>query len=66
MRRALAWDVRSRTLSKVWSRAVDNVRQVDEARSMIGKTQSFQFILTKELLTASVSDPELMRILLGK
>lgn len=33
---------------------------------MIDKTQSFQSILTKELLTASVSDPELIKILIGK
>ena len=40
--------------------------QADEARSMIDKTQSFQSILTRELLAASVSDPELIRILIGK
>jgi hypothetical protein len=40
--------------------------RADEARSMIDKTQSFQSILTKELLTASVSDPELIKILIGK
>ena len=39
--------------------------RADEARSMIDKTQSFQSILAKELLTASVSDPELIRILIG-
>jgi hypothetical protein len=37
-----------------------------EALSMVDKTQSFQSILTKELLTASVSDPELVRILIGR
>jgi hypothetical protein len=40
--------------------------QADEARSMVDKTQNFQSILTKELLTASVSDPELIKILLGR
>jgi hypothetical protein len=40
--------------------------QADEARSMVDKTQNFQSILTKELLTASVSDPELIKILIGK
>jgi len=39
--------------------------EADEARSMIEKTQSFQSILTKEFLAASVSDPELIRILIG-
>lgn len=40
--------------------------KADEALSMIDKTQSFQSILTKELLTASISDPELVRILIGR
>jgi hypothetical protein len=40
--------------------------QADEARSMVDKTQSFQSILTKELLTTSVSDPELIRIFIGR
>ena len=40
--------------------------QASEARSMVDKTQNFQAILTKELLTASVTDPELIRILIGK
>jgi hypothetical protein len=40
--------------------------QAKEALSMIDKTQNFQSILTRELLTASVSDPELIRILIGK
>jgi hypothetical protein len=60
----------SRSMAQTFSTAelehLARFLQADEARSMIGKTQSFQFILTKELLTASVSDPELMRILLGK
>jgi hypothetical protein len=38
----------------------------DEALTMIDKTQNFQSTLTRELLTASVSDPELVRILIGK
>lgn len=33
---------------------------------MIDKAQSFQTILSKELLTTSVSDPELIKILIGK
>jgi hypothetical protein len=40
--------------------------QANEALSMIDKTQNFQAILTRELLTASVTDPELIRILIGK
>jgi hypothetical protein len=39
--------------------------QADEARTLIEKAQSFQAILGKELLTASVSDPELIKILMG-
>jgi hypothetical protein len=40
--------------------------EADEARSMVDKIQSFQSILTTELLAASVSDPELLKILIGK
>jgi hypothetical protein len=40
--------------------------QASEARSMVDKVQNFQAILTKELLTASITDPELIRILIGK
>ncbi|HEX7953013.1 MAG TPA: hypothetical protein VF523_08120 [Burkholderiales bacterium] len=40
--------------------------RADEARSMIDKTQYFQSALTRELLAASVSDPELMKLLIGK
>jgi hypothetical protein len=40
--------------------------QADEARTMIDKAPGFQTILGKELLSASVSDPELIKILIGK
>jgi hypothetical protein len=60
----------SRSMAQTFSTAelahLARFLQADEARSMIDKTQSFQSILTKELLTASVSDPELIRILIGK
>ena len=60
----------SRSMAQTFSTAelqhLARFLRADEARSMIEKTQSFQSILTKELLTASVSDPELIRILIGK
>ena len=60
----------SRSMAQTFSTAelehLTRFLRADEARSMIDKTQSFQSILTKELLTASVSDPELIRILIGK
>ena len=60
----------SRSMAQTFSTAelghLAGFLQADEARSMIDKTQNFQSILTKELLTASVSDPELIRILIGK
>lgn len=60
----------SRSMAQTFSTAelehLARFLRADEARSMIDKTQNFQSILIKELLTASVSDPELMRILLGK
>lgn len=60
----------SRSMAQTFSTAelkhLARFLQADEARSMIDKTQSFQSILTKELLTASVSDPELIKILIGK
>lgn len=60
----------SRSMAQTFSTAelghLSRFLQADEARSMIDKTQNFQSILTKELLTASVSDPELIRILIGK
>ncbi len=60
----------SRSMAQTFSTAelehLARFLQADEARSMIDKTQNFQSILTRELLTASVSDPELIRILLGK
>jgi hypothetical protein len=40
--------------------------KADEARSMVDKVQNFQSSLTTELLAASVTDPDLMRVLLGK
>ena len=36
------------------------------SRSMVDKVQNFQSSLTTELLAASVTDPDLMRVLLGK
>jgi hypothetical protein len=60
----------SRSMAQTFSTAelehLARFLQADEARSMIDKTQNFQSILTKELLTASVSDPELIKILIGK
>lgn len=60
----------SRSMAQTFSTAelehLARFLRADEARSMIDKTQNFQSILIKELLTASVSDPELMRSLLGK
>lgn len=60
----------SRSMAQTFSTAelehLARFLRTDEARSMIDKTQSFQSILTKELLTASVSDPELIKILIGK
>lgn len=40
--------------------------KADEARSMVDKVQNFQSTLTTELLAASITDPDLMRVLLGK
>lgn len=60
----------SRSMAQTFSTAelwhLARFLQADEARSMVDKTQNFQSILTRELLTASVSDPELIRILIGK
>jgi len=60
----------SRSMAQTFSTAelwhLARFLQADEARSMIDKTQNFQSILTKELLSASVSDPELIKILIGK
>jgi hypothetical protein len=59
----------SRSMAQTFSTAelghLTRFLEADEARSMIEKTQSFQSILTKEFLAASVSDPELIRILIG-
>jgi hypothetical protein len=60
----------SRSMAQTFSTAelkhLARFLQADEARSMIDKTQGFQSILTKELLTASIGDPELIRILIGR
>ena len=60
----------SRSMAQTFSTAelehLTRFLQANEALSMIDKTQNFQSILTRELLTASVSDPELIRILIGK
>lgn len=60
----------SRSMAQTFSTAelehLARFLQADEARTMIDKAQSFQTILVKELLTASVSDPELIKILIGK
>lgn len=40
--------------------------KADEARSMVDKVQNFQSVLTTELLAASITDPDLMRVLVGK
>ena len=40
--------------------------KADEARSIVDKMQLFQSNLTGELLAASMTDPELLRILVGK
>lgn len=60
----------SRSMAQTFSTAelehLARFLQAEEARSMIDKTQNFQSILTRELLTASVSDPELVRILIGR
>ena len=63
-------NVISRSMAQTFSTAelehLTRFLQADLALSMIDKTQSFQSILTKELLTASVTDPELIRILIGR
>ncbi len=60
----------SRSMAQTFSTAelehLARFLKADEALSMIDKTQNVQCILTKELLTASVSDPELVRILIGR
>ncbi len=60
----------SRSMARTFSTAelahLARFLQADEARSMIDKTQNFQSALTRELLAASVSDPELVKILIGK
>jgi hypothetical protein len=60
----------SRSMAQTFSTAelehLGRFLQADEARSMVDKTQNFQSNLTMELLNASVSDPELIKILLGK
>ncbi len=60
----------SRSMAQTFSTAelehLGRFLQADEARSMVDKTQNFQSNLTMELLNASVSDPELIRILIGK
>ena len=60
----------SRSMAQTFSTAeLDHLARflkADEARSMVDKVQSFQSSLTAELLTASISDPDLMRVLLGK
>jgi hypothetical protein len=40
--------------------------KAEEARTMIDKAQSFQEILSREFLSSSVHDPELIKILIGK
>jgi hypothetical protein len=60
----------SRSMAQTFSAAelehLARFLQADEALSMIDKVQGFQSILTRELLAASISDPELMKILVGK
>ncbi|HVY04576.1 MAG TPA: hypothetical protein VHB46_01245 [Burkholderiales bacterium] len=60
----------SRSMAQTFSTAeLDHLAQflkADQARSMIDKIQNFQGSLTRELLAASVSDPALMRALMGK
>ncbi|MEO8005130.1 MAG: hypothetical protein ABI771_09510 [Betaproteobacteria bacterium] len=60
----------SRSMAQTFSAAeLDHLARflkADEARSMVDKVQNFQSSLTTELLAASVSDPDLMRVLLGK
>lgn len=60
----------SRSMAQTFSTAelwhLSRFLQADEALSMIDKSQNFQAVLTKELLASSVSDPELLRILVGK
>lgn len=60
----------SRSMAQTFSTAelahLARFLQADEARSMIDKAQNFQSVLTRELLGASVSDPELVKILIGK
>ncbi|MEO8156684.1 MAG: hypothetical protein ABI648_02730 [Betaproteobacteria bacterium] len=60
----------SRSMARTFSTAelahLARFLQADEARSMIDKAQNFQSALTRELLAASVSDPELVKILIGK
>ena len=60
----------SRSMAQTFSAAeLDHLARflkADEARSMVDKVQNFQSSLTTELLAASVTDPDLMRVLLGK
>jgi hypothetical protein len=60
----------SRSMAQTFSTAelehLARFLQADEARTMIDKAQGFQSILSMELLSASVSDPELIKILIGK
>ena len=60
----------SRSMAQTFSTAelghLTRFLQADEARSMVDKVQNFQSVLTRELLTASVTDPELIKILIGK
>ncbi len=60
----------SRSMAQTFSTAelehLARFLKADEARSMVDKAQNFQGILTRELLAASISDPSLMEVLLGK
>ena len=60
----------SRSMAQTFSAAeLDHLARflkADEARSMVDKVQNFQSTLTTELLAASITDPDLMRVLLGK
>lgn len=60
----------SRSMAQTFSTAeLDHLARflkADEARSMVDKVQNFQSTLTTELLAASITDPDLTRVLLGK
>ena len=56
----------AQTFSTVELEHLTRFLRADEARSMLDKAQGFQFVLTKEMMAAALSDPALIRILIGE